>query len=75
MEICMKSLSGQGRKSAMALFIIAVRFYGGGLGAWLRRPGEECPTEDLRGKAYFYFLGRGTKIRPHEDFRVTSKPD
>lgn len=29
MEICMKSLSGQGRKSSMALFVIAVQFYGG----------------------------------------------
>lgn len=28
MEICMKSLSGQGCKSPMALFIIAVEFYG-----------------------------------------------
>lgn len=29
MEICMKSLSGQGRKSPMALFIITEQFYGG----------------------------------------------
>lgn len=28
MEICMKSLSGQGRKSLMALFVIAAQFYG-----------------------------------------------
>lgn len=29
MEICMKSLSGQGRKSPTALFIITEQFYGG----------------------------------------------
>lgn len=34
MEICMKSLSGQGRKSPMALFIIAVQFYGGRVLCW-----------------------------------------
>ena len=34
MEICMKSLSGQGRKSLMALFIIAVQFYGGRALCW-----------------------------------------
>lgn len=34
MEICMKSLSGQGRKSPMTLFIIAVQFYGGRALCW-----------------------------------------
>lgn len=29
MEICMKSLSGQGRKSPTVLFIITEQFYGG----------------------------------------------
>ncbi len=34
MEICMKSLSGKGRKSPMPLFIIAVQFYGGRALCW-----------------------------------------
>lgn len=34
MEICMKSLSGQGRKSPVVLFIIAVQFYGGRALGW-----------------------------------------
>lgn len=39
MEICMKSLSRQGRKSALPLFIIAVQFYGGQAG---RQAGASC---------------------------------
>lgn len=58
MEICMKSLSRQGRKSAPPLFIIAVQFYGGQAGrqagALLGLPGEECPVKDLEGNGPFF---------------------
>lgn len=54
MEICMKSLSGHRHKSPVALFIIALQFYGE-RGLLSGRPGEECPPEDLRGNGPLYF--------------------
>ena len=78
MEICMKSLSGHGRKSLTALFIIAVQFYGGGGGGgrallwdvpgWIAQPRTVKVTDPLlstRG-----FAGSSEKIRPPDSDMV-----
>lgn len=76
MKICMKSLSGQGRKSPMMLFIIAVQFYGGRALCW---DVPERNAQHLQGSGAFYFYkdvgGSSVKIWALENYVVTVKTD